>query len=96
MNRVNVFFRDKSLRRKFPEKVNLWNASVLDSLTTFSILVSIFFYMYCFLISKSLIILIVLFSFIIFFIIFKKISSNIVKKKLKNQQLQHLYFGVHL
>jgi diguanylate cyclase (GGDEF)-like protein len=79
MNKVSIFFRDKSLRRKFPDKVNLWNSSVLDSLTTFSILVSGIFIIYCIFATESTEIKTLSFISIIFFILYKNASKNYIK-----------------
>ena len=79
MPKVGFFLRDKRLRKKFPDKINAWNGAVNDSLTTFAVVVSTFFLLFCiFSVTQISIIIFALIAFSVF-IAFK----ILVKKYLK-------------
>jgi diguanylate cyclase (GGDEF)-like protein len=79
MPKKGFFLRDKSLRKKFPDKINAWNAAVNDSLTTFSVVVSSFFLFFCiFNVTQISIILFALIAFSVF-IAFKLFTQKYIK-----------------
>lgn len=95
MPKAGFFLRDKNLRKKFPDKINAWNAAVNDSLSTFAVVVSTFFLLFCiFNVTSTLIIVFALISFSVF------IAFNILSKKYlkihmeKSSKIVFIFWGL--
>lgn len=95
MTRFGFFLRDKSLRKKFPDKINTWNASVIESLSTFAVAVSSLFLLYCiFNKTKTSLIIFALVAFGIF-ITYKITSVKFLKFHIdKSTKALFIFWGL--